>query len=150
MPGIFPRAEGLCTRLPIKIQLRRTPLASPPTLQVVDVDTQAPESAARTIPLVNGEIDVREAMEELVRKEHSDGKGISKKRMLVLSLSSPDVPTLDLVDLPGLVSAGLPDEPADLPEQTEALIGSFIDRYEHRDALEQRRFAGRLAAEHLP
>ena len=45
--------------------------------------------------------------------------------MLVLRVHSPTVPCLDLVDLPGLVSAKHKDEPDDLPEQTEQLLSDI-------------------------
>ena len=66
-----------------------------------------------------------------MRAESSDVSGISKTHMLILSVSSPDVPNLDLVDLPGLVSARRVGEPDDLPEKSEELLREFIT--EHRD-----------------
>ena len=37
---IFPRASQMCTRMAIKIQLRRSLSEEPPTLQLVDLETQ--------------------------------------------------------------------------------------------------------------
>merc|ERR1711965_1037341 len=61
-----------------------------------------------------------------MRAESGVVSGISKTHMLVLCVSSPDVPNLDLVDLPGLVSARRLNEPDDLPEQSEQLLRKFI------------------------
>eukprot|EP00966_Prymnesium_polylepis_P211607 4900310-Prymnesium_polylepis.2 len=65
-------------------------------------------------------------MEALLKKEHERVTGICSTRMLVLSLRSPSVPTIDLIDLPGLVQVPGPEDPADLPMQTEDLIKKFI------------------------
>ena len=126
---LFPKDEGLCTRLPIKIQLRRTYVREAPTIQVINLDTKEEEGEARIISIANGQIDVREVMEELLKKEQGSVSGIISSRMLVLSVSSPDVPTLDLVDLPGIVTTRRKDEPEDLPQQTEKLVEKFIRIY---------------------
>ena len=54
---------------------------------------------------------------------------MSQTNMLVLRLSAPNVPSLDLVDLPGLVSVAQDGEPDDMPEQTEKLLSSFIQAH---------------------
>lgn len=126
MLPIFPRSAGLCTRMPIKIQLRRTPEPAPPTLERFNLETNQIEGQKRTITL-SGKMDVRLAMEDAMRAEAGGVvTGISHTHMLILSVSSPDVPNLDLVDMPGLVSARREGEPDDLPEQTEELLRSFV------------------------
>ena len=131
MLPIFPRADGLCTRMPIKIQLRRTPEPKPPTLERFNLETKQTEGPPRTITL-SGKMDVRLAMEDAMRAECGVVTGISRTHMLILSVNSPDVPNLDLVDLPGLVSARRANEPDDLPEQSEELLRNFIlDNKEH-------------------
>ena len=39
---MFPRGDGICTRMAIKVELRRTPVAAPPVLQVVHMKTNKP------------------------------------------------------------------------------------------------------------
>ena len=68
MLPIFPRAQGLCTRMPIKIQLRRTPEPAPPTLERFNMETNQVEGGKRTITL-SGKMDVRLAMEDAMREE---------------------------------------------------------------------------------
>ena len=114
---------GICTRMAIKVELRRGQ-ARPTELQVVDLATQEPRSAPN---IIVGEMDVRMEMEKIIRQEHSGLSGVSQTRMLVLRVRSPTVPSLDLVDLPGLVSAKRPGEPDNLAAQTEQLLGSFIE-----------------------
>lgn len=53
--------------------------------------------------------------------------GVSQTRMLVLRIESPAVPTLDIIDLPGLVSSRRAGEPADLPEQTRCAVIAIGD-----------------------
>ena len=122
---MFPRSDGICTRMAIKVELRRG-AAKPAELQVVDLVTQEPVSEPAIITLEAGERDVRVAMDKAIRAEHSELTGISQTRMLVLRVTSPTVPSLDLVDLPGLVSARTDGEPPDMPEQTRELLDKFI------------------------
>ena len=79
-----------------------------------------------------GESDIRAAMDEAIRAEN-DGllQGVSQTHMLVLSVASPKVPTLDLVDLPGLVKNGRPGEPDDIEQQTLSLLTTFATA--HKD-----------------
>jgi hypothetical protein len=132
MFNMFPRGEGICTRMAIKVELRRTAVAAPPELQVVDLKTQEPMGKKRIVTLVAGSLDVSAAMEEAIREEHSGLVGVSQSRMLVLRVHSPTVPSLDLVDLPGLVSVENHDEEGhDMPAQTTKLLSSFIS--EHKE-----------------
>jgi hypothetical protein len=98
---IFPRAEAICTRMAIRIELRRTDEPEPPLLSVVDMTSGRELEAPRQIPLVGGFLDVREKMDDAIKAEHSSLQGVSQTRMLVLRVCSPTVPTIDLVDLPG-------------------------------------------------
>ena len=126
---MFPRGDGICTRMAIKVELRRTPKATAPELQVVDLQTQKPVGRTRIVTLEAGSRDVSKAMEAVIREEHNDLVGVSQTRMLVLRVASPTVPSLDLVDLPGLVSTPQEGEPDDLPEQTEKLLSTFINAH---------------------
>ena len=79
---IFPRASELCTRMAIKIRLRRSAEPTPPTLETYNMRTRRTEIEARIITLAAGELDVREAMESAIKKEHRKLAGISQERML--------------------------------------------------------------------
>ena len=130
MKPMFPRGEGICTRMAIKVELRRTLAgAEPPQLQVVDVKTQQPLGPKMTLALNAGDHDINEAMQQQIRIEHKGLVGVSLKRMLVLRVCSPSVPSLDLIDLPGLVNTRREGEPEDMAEQTKELISSFIEAH---------------------
>ena len=101
MIPIFPKGANLCTRLPIVIQLRNSKEKALPELFVVD--RQGGRDGPG--PLDQNELGenlVREYMEKTVKIENA-GKGISKNAHLELTLTGPEYPHLDLVDLPGLV-----------------------------------------------
>jgi len=100
MYSIFPRAENICTRMAIKIKLRRTEKAETPELSVVDLKTEKEIEPPRPIPVATGHTDVREAMNDAIRREHKNLCGISLERMLVLHVRSPSVPTLSIALLP--------------------------------------------------
>ena len=50
-------------------------------------------------------------------------------KMIELHVHSPDVPSIDLLDLPGLKAAAGPQDAPDMPQQVEALVRSQIERY---------------------
>lgn len=105
---IFPRAANICTRMAVRIELRRTAEPEPPLLSTVDATTGAQIEPPRQIPLEGGALDVRTRMDDAIRAEHAELAGVSASRMLVLRVYSPTVPTLDLIDLPGLVQVATP------------------------------------------
>ena len=101
--SMFPRDEGICTRMAIKLELRRSRQHDAPTLQLVDLITQKPadDKPPRTITVEAGERDVQEAMAAAM--EDLEGE-VNESQMLVLRIYSPDVPSLNLIDLPGIVN----------------------------------------------
>ena len=52
--------------------------------------------------------------------------------MIELHVHSPDVPSIDLLDLPGLKSSPGPEDAADMPQKVEALVRSQMER--HKDS----------------
>jgi len=53
-------------------------------------------------------------------------RGVSSSRIIILHVKNPDVPFLDLVDMPGLVTVPSGDEPLDMASQTCALVKRHI------------------------
>jgi hypothetical protein len=51
---------------------------------------------------------------------------VSSSRIIILHVKNPDVPFLDLVDMPGLVTVPSGDEPLDMASQTCALVKRHI------------------------
>ena len=106
--------------MPIKVQLRRTLRPEPIELSVVDMQGRRVGKPI-VIAVENGHVDVREQMRKVLQSEHGSLTGISHTRMLILKVFSNLVPTLDFIDLPGLVSAAATHdgEPEDMGPQTE-------------------------------
>ena len=129
MMPIFPHDDNLCTRMKIQVRLRRTAQASAPRLEVIDTSTNLSVGPSRTIPMDGANIDVREAMERIIRDKNTNLSGVSADHMIVLHVESPNVPSLNLVDMPGLVSAASPGEPEDMAQQTQALVQDHIEKH---------------------
>ena len=51
---------------------------------------------------------------------------MSATRIIILHIASPDVPYLDLIDMPGLVTAPSGNEPSDMASQTEAVVKAHM------------------------
>ena len=119
MTSLLPRADNICTRLPIHVRLRRSDKAEPPTLEVFNLKTNITERGPYTFAAQSGAADVSEEMGRIMREEQGTLKGVSASRIIILNISNPVVPFLDLIDMPGLVTAPSGDEPSDMARQTE-------------------------------
>jgi hypothetical protein len=62
-------------------------------------------------------------------------RGVSSSRIIILHVSNPDVPFLDLVDMPGLVTVPSGDEPLDMASQTCALVKRHIQSEDGANSL---------------
>eukprot|EP01041_Mallomonas_annulata_P009012 gene9012-18658_t len=125
MIPIFPKAKQICTRMAIHVRLRRGP-AKPPLVEVYDKVAGA-VLRDMVIPMEKGNEYVNDAMERILMAEN-DGviRGICNRKMLVLHVSSPSAPNLDLVDLPGLVSTFVRGEPENMQALTRELVENYI------------------------
>eukprot|EP01043_Picozoa_sp_COSAG02_P008149 COSAG02_NODE_254_length_26937_cov_16.503950_28_plen_721_part_00 len=126
MMPMFPHDEAICTRLPIEVRLRRGP-SKAPRLETFNTQTQQTEGELIDVPMETANIDVRREMDRLVKLHNQAVTGVCSERSIILHVHSPDVPNLDLVDLPGLVTAAAAGEPDDMPQRTRALVAAQID-----------------------
>lgn len=124
MMPIFPTAEGICTRLPIHVRLRNAAQAQAPRLEVYSLVNNRTEEGPFEVPMQSGALDVRDKMREVLEREHGRVEGVSADRIIILHVHGPHVPSLDVVDMPGLIAA-----PAGLREQTRALIERQVERH---------------------
>ena len=110
---LFPRKQEFCTRLPIHVRLRRPDPASKEDpsvkMSVIKADAYAtqgyhaqPLETPVTIAIASGYHFVQDRMNEL--SASSEQTGIVTDRIIVLDVLHPEVPVLDIVDLPGIVS----------------------------------------------
>ena len=130
MMPLLPRGndEGTCTRLPIVLKLRHTKEASPPVLVVRD-STTGKEEVRRVVSVAGGEVDVRREMERVIAAEHEGLSSVSTTRTIEVHVHSPAVPSIDLVDLPGLKAVGGERDAADMPDTVRRLVLAQIERY---------------------
>jgi hypothetical protein len=127
MTPLLPRDEHICTRLPIHVRLRRSDQAEPPRLEVVNVTTNTTERGPYVIASQSGAADVSKEMRKIIEEEQGgELRGVSASRIIIVHITSPDVPCLDLIDMPGLVSTPTGNEPADMASQTEAVVKTHM------------------------
>ena len=122
--NVFPTARGYCTKMPIKLRMSNTLLSGgtsrctirfpgmPDEVLNLDYNQEpAPEPAER----------IRLYMERIV-----DGRGGGVvMQELEVELCSPEVPNLEVIDLPGIVAS-----PPDLAQATVHLTRRYLgDRY---------------------
>lgn len=120
MQPVFPRDRNLCTRCPIKLSLRNDPRAD--ELEPVSV-----RFGRRTLTVLQGAVGdtVKKLMNDAVCELNGGPFGIVGEE-LVIEMRKPNVPTIDLIDLPGIVAASLPDEPGDMMKQTRDLVERYV------------------------
>ena len=112
----LPRGVGIVTRRPLIIQITQdTSLAKPWACFLHN-----PEQKFTDFEDVRGEI-----VAETDRLCGSD-KGI-RPDPITLKIYASDLPTLTLVDLPGIVKVPVGDQPEDIEEQTVRLVTTFAE-----------------------
>ena len=130
MLPVFPRKKRFCTRLAIHVRLRRShekPSVARLTVQdstsgrrvrldgTLEERISAPSDFdgahyVEAIPIANGFKYVQERMQVIIdghckRGEMKDAAtGVVSDRILVLEVQHPNVPSIDLIDLPGLTT----------------------------------------------
>ena len=89
MTPLLPRAENICTRLPIHVRLRRSDRALPPKLEVFNLTTNTTERGPYVIAAQSGAADVSEEMGRIIKEEQGALKGVSATRIIILHISTP-------------------------------------------------------------
>ncbi|EGD82298.1 hypothetical protein PTSG_02966 [Salpingoeca rosetta] len=147
---IFPRDRELCTRVPIRVQLRRG-VAQAPTITRREVQegdsTTTPHDQRRTgggssaqgthrpqhFTVQQMLTQVRQHMKDILEQLNAEGApgdephGVSLHHEIVVRLQGPTYPEMDLVDLPGLVETSA-TEPS-MPEHTRKLTSRYLSAH---------------------
>ena len=124
MMALFPTAEGICTRLPIHVRLRNRKEARAPSLEVYNVLTNKTVDGPHFVPMATAAVDVQEKMREVLLRENGALEGVSADHILILHVEGPNVPTLDVVDMPGLIAA-----PELQRKETHALLERHVAQH---------------------
>ena len=126
----LPRGQGMMTKCALELRMKRgetsqwravlrTQFFKNPQLQ-----TQS-DGHHMTKP-EDVEKAVLTAQDKLVGNE----RAISLKGRIVLEVTSPNVPDLTLIDLPGIIMNPASDQPSDIVQQVDQLIKFYVSRQE--------------------
>ena len=121
MLPLFPRAAGVCTTVPIKISVRRAAVQRPTVLEVWNKQTNKRVGSAITIAADSGAIDIREAMAAIIAEQANTTVAISTSREIRVLITSPSLPPMNFVDLPGMVA-----HPPERKELTRQLVSEYM------------------------
>jgi hypothetical protein len=124
MMPLFPKGEGLCTRVPIRIRLR-SGVDQAPELGIYSREGGEERIDSQTL-YGNVEHSVSKIMANLMSIQKSGARGVRSDRLIQVELRGPRYPNIDLLDIPGLVVAPGPGDAPDLAEQTYSLAKKVI------------------------
>mmetsp|Transcript_15672 Transcript_15672/g.54619 ORF Transcript_15672/g.54619 Transcript_15672/m.54619 type:complete len:941 (-) Transcript_15672:375-3197(-) len=113
---LFPTHRSRCTRMPVKVTIRRATVQCAPTLVVWDVSKKQPVGEPRSISLSKSEVEIRRQMDDIML-EHCSGQEVSMDFELHIKVTSTSLPPLNFIDLPGIISSS-----EELSEQTSKLL----------------------------
>ncbi|XP_053420797.1 interferon-induced GTP-binding protein Mx1 [Nycticebus coucang] len=116
----LPRGTGIVTRCPLVLKLKK----------LVDKDEWTGKVSYQDLEI---EISDASEVEKEINKAQNviagEGMGISHE-LISLEISSPHVPDLTLIDLPGITRVAMGNQPADIGRQIKALIKKYITKQE--------------------
>ncbi|NXN65188.1 MX protein, partial [Himantopus himantopus] len=112
----LPRGNGIVTRCPLELKLKRIPAAQPwkgkMCYRNISVELQDASEVEKAI---------REAQNVV-----AGTRGAISAELISLEIWSPDVPDLTLIDLPGIARVAVGDQPKDIGEQIKTLLKKNI------------------------
>ncbi|XP_041638721.1 interferon-induced GTP-binding protein Mx-like [Cheilinus undulatus] len=114
----LPRGSGIVTRCPLELKMKRKKEGEPwfgrISYQNHEEELEDPTDVEKKI---------REAQDEMA------GVGVRiSEELISLEISSPDVPDLTLIDLPGIARVAVKGQPENIGEQIKRLIQRFITK----------------------
>ncbi|EHK42564.1 hypothetical protein TRIATDRAFT_162166, partial [Trichoderma atroviride IMI 206040] len=123
----FPVGDGICTRFPIELVLRRAPRESTYLEVFFSRTTRTRE------PFIHVGFSRDELPALITRaKEHmglEDGKATGFSRdILLIEMEGPDLPSVTLVDLPGVIHPGFSSQLQDWKPVVDDLVDSYMRR----------------------
>ncbi|NXJ61981.1 MX protein, partial [Rostratula benghalensis] len=112
----LPRGNGIVTRCPLELKLKRIP---------------ATQAWKGKMCYRNTSIDLQDAseVEKAVREAQNvvaGTRGAISEELISLEIWSPDVPDLTLIDLPGIARVAMGDQPKDIGKQIKTLLKKTI------------------------
>uniref|UniRef100_A0ABI7XYM1 Interferon-induced GTP-binding protein Mx1 n=1 Tax=Felis catus TaxID=9685 RepID=A0ABI7XYM1_FELCA len=116
----LPRGSGIVTRCPLVLKLKKLMNEDEwrGKVSYQDFETEISDPS-----------EVEEAINTAQNAIAGEGLGISHE-LINLEVSSPHVPDLTLIDLPGITRVAVGNQPADIGRQTKQLIRKYIVKQE--------------------
>ncbi|XP_045396654.1 interferon-induced GTP-binding protein Mx2 [Lemur catta] len=116
----LPRGTGIVTRCPLVLKLKKQPSGlgwvGRISYQKMELQLQDPSEVERQI---------RQAQVALA----GNGTGISHEH-ISLEISSPEVPDLTIIDLPGIARVAMGNQPQDIGHKIKELIKKYIQKHQ--------------------
>ncbi|KAI1885204.1 hypothetical protein AGOR_G00217770 [Albula goreensis] len=116
----LPRGSGIVTRCPLELKMKRLKEEEPWYGKISYSDREEDIKDPADVEKM-----IRGAQDEMA----GVGVGISDD-LISLEISSPDVPDLTLIDLPGIARVAVKGQPENIGEQIKRLIRKFITKQE--------------------
>ncbi|XP_039225181.1 interferon-induced GTP-binding protein Mx-like isoform X2 [Crotalus tigris] len=116
----LPRGSGIVTRCPLELKMKKNNNIKEWKGKMVYLETEVELKDPSEV-----EVAVRRAQNAIA----GEGLSISNK-LITLEISSPDVPDLTLIDLPGITRVAVGNQPQDIGHQIMKLIQSYITKQE--------------------
>ena len=121
----FPQDRDWCTRMPILLNMVNTgPGQERRCIVRIPAIGKHPSSEEDISSYVEPALGIRQIMQDVVERAGVDANGCGLvDQELVVEVRSPDVPTLELVDLPGIV-----ETPMELRNVTRAMTRKYMEQ----------------------
>ena len=125
MMPLFPRGERRCTRMKIEIRLRRGPTKNPRlTLYRYDPNGDIAEKTTE-VAMETGSEGLQIEMDSLINSDPSMPQ-ICPDKYLVMEITNPRAPNIDLVDMPGLIAT-----PEDEAKLIQKMVTDHFEQHGH-------------------
>ncbi|KFW09974.1 Interferon-induced GTP-binding protein Mx, partial [Fulmarus glacialis] len=112
----LPRGNGIVTRCPLELKLKRTPATQAWKGKICYRNISRELCNASEV-----EKAIREAQDVV-----AGTRGAISGELISLEIWSPDIPDLTLIDLPGIARVAVGDQPKDIGEQIKMLLRRII------------------------
>ncbi|XP_032631208.1 interferon-induced GTP-binding protein Mx1-like isoform X3 [Chelonoidis abingdonii] len=112
----LPRGSGIVTRCPLELKLKRVHYAQEWKGKITYLEIKQE---------LNGPSEVEKEIRKAQDAMAGEGVGISQE-LISLEISSPNVPDLTLIDLPGIARVAVGNQPKDIGNQIINLIKKYI------------------------
>jgi len=128
MREMFPRDTAFCTRMPVRLMLRNCRHQNMVIVRFKNTRTNQIVQEVETHTENNQETYSREIatmIADFIRKQHPDDQGdnVDTEHEIQVEIRTPSAPTIDLFDLPGIVSY-----PEEVHEATKALTERMVNQ----------------------